>query len=79
MPQVIQAKLSEAPKVLPQQVPQTSQIGPPQERLPEVVISKAAAKKPEPAPQQPLQDRDALKFAVRFQDEFDGLGSKKVY
>ena len=44
---------------------------------PKVVISKAAAKKPEPAPQRTLRDRGALKPAVRFEDEFDGLGSKK--
>ena len=77
MPQVTQAKLPEAPKVLPQQVPQAPQVKPPQERLPEVVIPKAAAKHPEPAPQQTLRDRGALKPAVRFKDEFDGFESKK--
>ena len=45
LPQVTQAKLQEAP-----------QVGPPQERLPEVVIPKAAAKKPDPAPQRTLRD-----------------------
>ena len=66
--QVTQAKLPEAPKVLPQPVPQAPQVGPPQERLPEVVILKAAAKKPEPAPSRTLRDRGALKSAVRFED-----------
>ena len=56
LPQVTQATILEAPKVLPQQVPQAPQVGPSQERLSEVVIPKAAAKKPEPAPQLTLQN-----------------------
>ena len=63
LPQVTQSKIPEAPKVLSQQVPQTPLIGPPQERLPEVVIPKAASKKPEPAPQRTLRDRETLKPA----------------
>ena len=50
LPQVTQAKIPEASKVLLHQVPQVPQVGPPHERLPKMVIPKAAAKKPEPAP-----------------------------
>ena len=64
--QVPQAQLPKLPQVRPPEVPQ-----------PKVVIPKAAATKPELAPQQTLRNRSALKSAVRFEDEFDGLGSKK--
>ena len=61
----------------PAQLPELPQVRPPEVLPPKVVIPKAAAKKPEPAPQQTLRNRGALKPAVRFEDEFDGLGSKK--
>ena len=77
LPQVTQAKLPEAPKVLPHPVPQAPQVLPPQECLPEVVILKTASQKPEPAPQRTLRDRGALKPSVRFEDEFYRLGSMK--
>ena len=76
-PQVTQAKLPEAPKVVPLQVLQAPQVRPLQDRLTEVVIPKAAANKSEPAPQQTLRDRGTLKPAVRFENEFAGLKSKK--
>ena len=67
----------EALYVPPLQASQVSQVRLPQERQAEVVIPKRAATEPEPAPQQTLRDRGELKPAVRFKDEFDGLGSKK--
>ena len=80
-PLVPQLQLLDTPKVLPLQVPKASEAGPPQipqVPKPEVAIPKVAAKKPESAPQRTLRDPGALKPAVRFEDEFDGLGSKKT-
>ena len=67
LPQVTQEKLPEEPKVLLQQLPQAPKVGPPQERLPEVVIPKAAAKKLEPAPKRTLRDRGTERSSVRFE------------
>ena len=75
--QVSQLQRPEALNVPALQASQVFQVRLPQERQAEVVIPKRAAKEPEPAPQQMLRDRGALKPAVRFEDEFDGLGSKR--
>ena len=49
----------------------------PQGHLPVVVISKAAPKKPKPPHQRTLRNYERFKLAVRFKNEFEGLGSKK--
>ena len=77
-PQVPQLQLAEAFKVLPLPVPNAPQVGllqVPQVSKPDV-IPKAATTKAGHAPLLTHRDRAALKPAVRFEDEFDGLGSK---
>ena len=60
-------------QVPPAQLPELPQVRPPQLPSPIIIIPKAAAKKPETAPQRTLRDRGTLKPAVRFEDEFAGF------